>query len=191
MERGEWWLDDCGYETFADGDVGDANHEKIALEAALGLSDENEEDEEFYNAPPLTPAQVKKLRARGVDERALKFFSKRGADPRDYAVEFMGWVRVKGKNMEMFNLDDERLSNIQGADFWDEFDGDSEETVFVEERSTGQTWDIPMKVLLNQKTAAGLKAFMAGSGAFRGFGWVCKKGKCRRARGVRGTGRRL
>ena len=37
MQRGEWWIDDSGQLTFADGDVGDTNHEMIAFYAALGL----------------------------------------------------------------------------------------------------------------------------------------------------------
>lgn len=40
--RGEWWIDDSGGATFADGNVGDQNHETIAFWSALGV-DPNEE----------------------------------------------------------------------------------------------------------------------------------------------------
>lgn len=34
---GEWWIEDGGSVEFADGDVGDQNHESIAFQAALGV----------------------------------------------------------------------------------------------------------------------------------------------------------
>ena len=41
--RGEWWLDDGGSATYADGDVGDQNHESVAFESFLGL-----DHDQFY-----------------------------------------------------------------------------------------------------------------------------------------------
>lgn len=35
--QGEWWIDDSGYATFADGDIGDQNHATIAFQSALGI----------------------------------------------------------------------------------------------------------------------------------------------------------
>jgi len=43
---GEWWIDDSGSETFADGDAGDQNHEYVAFWSALGV----DEDEIRFNA---------------------------------------------------------------------------------------------------------------------------------------------
>lgn len=34
---GEWWIDDSGSAEFADGDVGDVNHEMLAFASALGI----------------------------------------------------------------------------------------------------------------------------------------------------------
>jgi hypothetical protein len=42
MEEGEWWLDEDGYATFADGDVGDANHEMIAWESFIGIDEDTQ-----------------------------------------------------------------------------------------------------------------------------------------------------
>lgn len=42
---GEWWIDDSGSATFADGDVGDAGHQKTAWGAAIGLDVEHLERE--------------------------------------------------------------------------------------------------------------------------------------------------
>jgi hypothetical protein len=44
MLSGEWWLDESGNSTFADGDVSDADHASIAFEAALGLSEDEREE---------------------------------------------------------------------------------------------------------------------------------------------------
>lgn len=40
--QGEWWIDDTGYAQFADGDIGDQNHETIAFWAALGINLDDE-----------------------------------------------------------------------------------------------------------------------------------------------------
>jgi hypothetical protein len=40
MIRGEYWLDSDGQSTFADGDVGDSNHEMVAFWAGIQLNDE-------------------------------------------------------------------------------------------------------------------------------------------------------
>ncbi len=38
--RGEWWIDDNGDATYADGDVGDQNHEMVAFESLSGIGSE-------------------------------------------------------------------------------------------------------------------------------------------------------
>lgn len=177
MERGEWWLDEDGRTTFADGDMGDTNHEIEAFHAALELDGDDPfsdtVQQTWARTGKITPAQVKVLRARGVQESALTFFQKRNADARDYALREMGWTRVESNhftedgNFEVWILDDEHLRSIQRADFWEEGDEDSETEAFVEERSTGRTWSIPFKTLLGAQTAEGLKRYMDGAGKYR------------------------
>jgi hypothetical protein len=173
MERGEWWLDDMGQTTFADGDVGDVNHEGYAFQCALGLDDDDEVDRDIMERGGFDAEQEEILRARGVDETALTFFKKRNADARDYAVKYMGWIRVKGPNAQMWKLDDKSLKHIQRAEFWDEEDAeDRDQEMFVEEASTGKTWSIPFKTLLDALSAEGLKNWMAGTGKFHGLGSI-------------------
>lgn len=168
MDPGEWWVDGSGFATFADGDAGDTNHEIEAFRAALQLDEDDDTIQETWaRAGKITPEQAKALRARGVPESALAFFQKRNADARDYAIQEMGWTRVKNANFEVWVLDDERLRGIQRADFWEEGDEDSETEAFVEERSTGRTWSIPFKTLLGAQTAEGLKRYMDGAGKYR------------------------
>lgn len=38
---GEWWIDRDGQAEFADGDIGDYNHERLAMSSALGIHDES------------------------------------------------------------------------------------------------------------------------------------------------------
>jgi hypothetical protein len=165
MERGEWWLDERGDTTFADGDVGDKNHEMIAFYAALCLNPEENEVDARITPGRLTPSEARLLRMRGVSKKALDFFSNPYADARDYAIEHMGWIRVKNKNVDVWELDDKRLRNLKNADFWHEEDEEDENTeLYLEERSTGKSWSIPFKTLLSAKSAEGLKKYMEGSG---------------------------
>lgn len=177
MENGEWWIDNTGNETFADGDVGDTNHEMEARRAALELSDADVDDEELFGNRQLTPAQVKKLRARGVDENALSFFSKRNPDARDYALEHMGWMRIKGTSVEVRVFDDKALRRLQRADFWEEGDEeDDDHELYIEEQSTRKTWSVPFSKLLGTTTAAEVKL---GRGGFAGVGarsWMRQPG---------------
>lgn len=191
MQQGEWWLDESGQTTYADGDVGDANHEMIAYTSALGLPMPGEYGSE-YDGPefqigdrvfkmhpgdlgddpdgkpiPITPQNslYAWLKENGVDARALKYFGKENADARDYAIQYMGWIRIKGANIDVWTLDDATLRRLQRSDIWDEEDeADEESEAFVEERKTGKTWSIPFNVLLKAESAAGLKRWMEGAG---------------------------
>jgi len=142
----EYWFHDNQTE-FADGDIGDKNHEMIAEEYIinhfipnipehlydLGLSTDvlndyapndldfiqylmekynYEEDDAIDNA--YYGNYIRWL-VTGNDEaespiiqellHALK-------DPRKYAVEKLGWIRVRGRNIETYNLDQEHLNEI-------------------------------------------------------------------------------
>lgn len=57
--RGEYWIDDCGQALYADGDVGDRNHEAFVLEQAmsgvldalnLSFDDDNRSLHDFWEA---------------------------------------------------------------------------------------------------------------------------------------------
>lgn len=183
MQNGEWWLDDSGQTTFADGDIGDANHEMIAFQAALEIDLEDSDLPEMMMGEPLSQEAVEFLEENGVSERAINFF-KKGGDARDYALEFMGWIRIKGKHAEVWKLDDGALENLKGADIWDEEDASSDEELFVEERSTHKSWSIPFKVLSKATSAEGLKRYMDGVGKYHTIdGFKRKYGPLSKKRG--------
>ena len=234
MQRGEWWIDERGELTFADGDVGDANHEMIAFYAALGGAWEDEEgvvrvDERVlreigkqalkahrrvYSNDPLEAGielaadhiaggdpgrvldkvrtgrgarlairvgrldefEILLLLAAGADEKAVKFFSTSQADARSYALEHMGWIRVKDigniewgsrrnafatRNVEVLKFDDTALKRLQSADIWDEEDELSEEgkepdEIFLLEHSTGKVWTWSVPLFLKAQSVRGL-----------------------------------
>jgi hypothetical protein len=160
--RGEWWLDDSGQSTFADGDIGDANHEMVAMESALGISFENPDEDmpEMIPHEKLSNEAVSWLRDQGVDEAAIDHF-KRGKDPRDYAMNKMGWVRVKDNMFQASAFNDNALKNIQNFIFENiEHPEEAEGEVMVEEMSTNNVYELPIKYLvMEQATAEGLKKF--------------------------------
>ncbi|KKN96824.1 hypothetical protein LCGC14_0164680 [marine sediment metagenome] len=62
---GEWWIEEGGNATFADGDVGDQNHESIAFESALGVNFEylygELDPEEILDAIKQDPKKLAEL----------------------------------------------------------------------------------------------------------------------------------
>lgn len=158
--RGEWWLDDSGQATFADGDVGDYNHEMVAFGSALGVDLEDPEIPEMIPGEALSDEAVAWLRENGADEKAIDYL-RGGADARDYAMDHMGWIRVKDNMFQASSFDDAALGNIQGflADNFDNPDEMNSE-IMIEDMSARKTYDVPIKyVMMEQATAEGLKNF--------------------------------
>lgn len=142
IEQGEYWLDEDGRQTFADGDVGDVNHEAVAYCAALGLplgeySDSEYDGPEFQigerlflmhpgdlGDEPITEQNCLYLwvKNHGAPKTALRYFGQINADARWYAVKFMGWIRVKihgdGVEVDIAKLDQKTLDHLRNADFW-------------------------------------------------------------------------
>jgi hypothetical protein len=160
--RGEWWLDDSGQSTFADGDVGDADHARVAFESALGISfeDADEDMPQMFPHEKLSDAAVAWLREQGADEEAIQYL-KRGKDPREYAMKKMGWIRVKNHMFQAAEFNDNALKNIQNFIFEEiEHPEESEVEVTVEELSSNKVYDVPIKYLVMERaTAEGLKRF--------------------------------
>ncbi|MDP1712550.1 MAG: hypothetical protein Q8K86_08845 [Candidatus Nanopelagicaceae bacterium] len=160
---GEWWLDEGGQPTFADGDISDANHQVVALQSALGIDLNDASVPEMIAGEPLSDEAIAWLRQNGSQEEAIEYL-KDGSDPRDYALEQMGWIRVKDTNFQVMDFNDEALSRI--ADFIHEElsqEGEpeeSEEEVYIEQLRDHKTWSIPVRILLaDGATAVGLKQY--------------------------------
>ena len=112
--RGEWWIDDSGSATFADGDIGDQNHEIIAFWSALGVDpDETFSLGEILPDEGLSEEQASGLLEMGADPKAVEFFSGDGGDARDFMMVERAWIRVADSNFQLWNLDDEALGRIR------------------------------------------------------------------------------
>jgi hypothetical protein len=183
---GEWWLDETGNEQYADGDVGDYNHAFTALSSALGVDLEDPSAPEIIAFDSLSEQAVKWLLENGASPEAVEYF-KNGADPRDYAVEQMGWIRIAGDNAQCFNFDQNALERI--ADFacsqLEEMGLDPAQagSIYVEEGSTGGTWSIQYALLCKPGIQVeAVKHLSSGIGKFRGLArWVSRN--CRFAKG--------
>lgn len=168
---GEWWIDESGDATYADGDVGDVSHESMAwewilesfgidtdrlyddLEKVLTPGDELDEGDEVYDYL----VEVQKVDPGDLDEiSGLR-------DAREYMINNIGWIRVKDNNFDMYAFTDSTLENMrdfignemgyeEGDPEWDGVE------VYIEERALSTGFDVPIEDLMDEsKTAGALK----------------------------------
>ncbi len=159
--RGEWFIDSSGYATFADGDVGDYNHESYALQSKVP-----EELWERYDNGRLTKKQRKE-----IGEEFLQYMEK-GGEARQWMVEKEGWIRVHGSNFELLQLTEQQLDNI--TDFISEelstYGDEPEEDfdIYIEEISTGKTYEFSVQQLFSTHNQPGglARLLMRGNTAY-------------------------
>ena len=188
--RGEWWIDDSGSTTFADGDIGDYNHERYALEVAIGIDLDDVDNAELLEAVVdrrFTPEVLEALEEAGANMKFVRWCRDDGAcDARDYALEHMGWIRVKGDNFEVWKLDDSALDRIQNADIWEEAEGTlgTDDEVFIEEHSTKTLLRVPVSALFDAKDLRQLRIKLRQheSGSQRAFPFEGIRRRLRHAR---------
>lgn len=139
--RGEYWIQD-GRVDFADGDVGDRNHEMIALDAicsdhlddlqdyANELGVDTEEigvhEEPFTTASELLQAirvslWEKNMSAAQASAEIMKRLGVTeevynliggGGDSRLYAMREYGWIAVRDNNAELFGYDQKKSKEL-------------------------------------------------------------------------------
>jgi hypothetical protein len=137
---GEWWIDEYGQTMYADGDVGDRNHESYVIDYVIGkyIYDEfdhgdwkdwegfkkelaKEELEEQFgeeiasklllDSEQVETAYLKKLKEMGMSNEEYMIAEQMG-DARKYGMEQLGWIRVAGNNIQTFNLTHDDLKRI-------------------------------------------------------------------------------
>lgn len=177
---GEWWIDDLGYAEYADGDVGDYNHAMLAMGSILGVDLESAE-EDILPFEAFSPEQIQWLRDNGAEEDGIEAL-KDGADPRDIAIEKLGWIRVAGDNATCRVFDQEAFDRL--ADFaCNELSemglseaGFGQESIYVEQVSDHSTWDIPYSLLCRPgANVDAVKHLVSGVGQFRSMAeWVAR-----------------
>lgn len=160
MIKGEWFIDDYGTATPADGDVG-ANHEQTAFYSILEIDPEDHEIPEMIPGDSLSDEAISYLRANGIAEEKIEFF-KDGADARDYAIEHLGWIRVAGDNCQMWEFSNDALERIKGAsEIWEDCDDPegvevSEDTLYIEQYKDNKTFSPTFKELFEATSVGSL-----------------------------------
>ena len=129
--RGEFWINDSGNAIYADGDIGDYNHEGYVLESVRG---QYVEDVEFLDwddtLKQKAKEQYKKEFRDGeiIDDDphnlAFRYFQEEGmteeeweianegGDAREFAMKHWGWKRLEGTNIETYYLKNSDLEKI-------------------------------------------------------------------------------
>lgn len=170
--RGEWWIDDSGTALYADGDLGDMGHEAFIVDAlcrrileAMDIdADEcgslenwdkkikhKMEEDEFDGDMEEYIEKISKSvwKDPGQRKEAIAIAWGQG-DARKYGMEYDGWKRVQGNNIETWELTKDDLKNI-GDGIYDASGGEDigeDETFNIYVFST-KTWyqDVPWSVI--------------------------------------------
>jgi hypothetical protein len=142
--RGEYWIQG-GQVEFADGDVGDQNHEMVALnsiaadhvdrimdyaqELGLDTEDLGIHDEPFTSTSELLEAIRYALLERGVASiKVAELIIKKlginmevykllggGGDARLYVMKNEGWIAVRSNNIELFGYDANKKGQLSSG----------------------------------------------------------------------------
>jgi hypothetical protein len=138
--KGEYWIQD-GHVEFADGDVGDLNHEGIATNSVFShyeseiislakdykikvdqsygeyhpedLTGAIDEIEEILRSKKMSQQQahVRIVKELGCNNEAFEILCG-GGDARLYAMKFMNWIAIRGNNIELFGYDDTKRKHL-------------------------------------------------------------------------------
>jgi hypothetical protein len=179
---GEFWVDDMGQAVYADGDIGDKNHEMIVIESILyGHDVDPEEYEADYSTIAKVINKVLSLQPLWSEEEMLPnlkeefdeftddqlenligeapLFTKDelavlegDMDARDYGLKYLGWIRIKGNEVQVYELTDgDQLKTVINA-LYDqgeiEDEPEAEETFNIEVIKTKVYYtDVPMSTM--------------------------------------------
>jgi hypothetical protein len=141
--RGEYWIQD-GHVEFADGDVGDRNHEGIATDSVFSqyeseiaqLAEDHQVELENkygeYHSEDLSAAldQIKDamtekgMSGQQADAEIIKFLGCNneayailcgGGDARLYAMKYENWIAVRGNNIELYGYDESKRNHLHSG----------------------------------------------------------------------------
>ncbi len=170
--RGEYWITGGGEALFADSDTDD--HQSLAMWAAYGLDglDPSESPPTGVGGvvpmEPLSKPALKWLADHDAEQEAVDYL-KDGADPRDYAMEKMDWIAVRGDHFQMYDFSDNELARIKDFEGWEEVENpeDSEAEITIESMRDGKVLHVSLKDLFRAKSAEGLTRYKDGIGKWR------------------------
>lgn len=105
----EYWIDEYGQAYFADGDIGDMNHELYVIKKII--EDKLDIDYEDYDFYDIMNMNTEELINKGFDNEEIMIL-KNKKDPREYAIKKWGWIRGIGNNLQIWKIDDRVIRNI-------------------------------------------------------------------------------
>jgi len=170
--RGEWWIAD-GRAEFADGDIGDKNHEAVVIETVQrqwaddefsmyemvdweGFENslfEEAVDEKGLNREEIhdpEPFVYEALKQRGMSDEEILVARGQGTriDIRGYAMKTWGWKSVHGNYITSWTLTPKDLKEIADG-LWDAETETSEEELFtLESQTTHKTFtEVPLGII--------------------------------------------
>jgi len=173
---GEWWIID-GSAHFADGDIGEFNHEAYAIRYAQDMLMDGQEDWESWKPSKaldlfseiksnydedshyemLSEAEsdpegfiMKHLDESEIDDDTFFVANGNSQDPRKWSMKTLGWKRLAGNSITTWTLSSSDLESIKSG-IWDAF-SDSEsldgEKFDIEVASNNKMfWGVPMGVI--------------------------------------------
>jgi hypothetical protein len=177
---GEWWIID-GSANYADGDIGDMNHEMYVIDHVrrkyvYGEFDSDivdwdgfkkflakekyEEDgkniKEFENLSDEMIEELYLFKLKEMEMSNEEYMIAEGmGDARKYGIEKLGWKRVAGKNIQTNTLTVDDLREISNG-LWDAYQDNAEVSEFnIEVSSTGAFYtDVPYSVICDNSTSS-------------------------------------
>lgn len=138
---GEWFIDESGYANYADGDVGDQNHETLALESMIP----EEYIQDYYEHT---------LSAKAKKEIGIDFinYMEKGGEARTWMVKKENWIRVHKNHFEVNSISADvlnRIANFIGEQLdYDDHHAELED-IFIQELSTNKFIEYTVKQLFN------------------------------------------
>ena len=194
MIRGEYWIQD-GYVDFADGDIGDKNHEGIAIDSIFSqFADEVDDLSQEFKLnksanrygdvdiesvseiltqiyEKLTESKTRRMSGAQADAYIMKYLGCNGealriltggSGAREYVMEHMGWIAVRGHNIELYGYNVQKQSQIaEGVrDIIDQEGYDSENLnpeeieLWIEDNKTRKTWSVTLADLEQPEVVA-------------------------------------
>ena len=176
MLRGEWWIID-GMAHYADGDIGDFNHEAYAIQHAenLLMDGETEDWEEWKSIKAYQLFQnikdnydkdaqwdmkqevdndpelfiLNHIEESDIDETTFFVANGNHKDPRTWSMKELGWKRMAGNEITTWTLTSSDLSSISNG-IWDAFPEDNldNEKFNIEVASNNRMfWGVPIEVI--------------------------------------------